>query len=220
MKILVADDEKKLRETMYDYLTHNGVTVVLAKNGKEAVDIAYSQSFDLIILDVMMPVMNGIKACEEIRQNQDVPVIFLTALGEERDFMRGYNVGADDYIVKPFPLAVLLSKCKTMVARYKGVSKQNKLTAAGITLNFSNCKLEIEGNEIDISNKDFELLAYLMKNKGIVCEREQILTKIWGYDFEGDTRVVDTHIKRLRKLLGDKSGTIKTKVNVGYLFEE
>ena len=220
-KILIADDEKKIRETMRDYLSARGFEVTLAENGKEVLDIATcSESFDLIILDVMMPEMNGIEVCRRIRKDKNIPILFLSALGEEQNLLAGYQVGADDYIVKPFPLSVLAEKCSSVIRRYKGVDKENKLMAAGIVMDLADRKAYIGEEEIPISGKDFSLLAYLMENKNIVLEREIILSRIWGYDFEGDTRVVDTHIKRIRKMLGEKATCIKTVIGSGYVFRE
>lgn len=217
-KILIADDERKIRETLFDYLSAKGIHVTLARNGEEAVELVTDEWYDMIILDVMMPVMDGIQACREIRKDRDMPILFLSALGEEQDLLKGYHVGADDYIVKPFPLSVLYQKCMTVIARYKGVDKENKLTIDGITLDFAGRKLYIDNREASMQEKDFQILSYLMQNKNIVLSRELILTKVWGYDFEGDNRVVDTHIKRIRKILGKKSCYIQTKINVGYCF--
>lgn len=220
-KILIADDEKKIRETMKDYLKARGFEVTLAENGEEAYEFAIcSDIYDLIILDVMMPKMNGIEVCRKIRKSKNVPILFLSALGEEKNLLAGYQVGADDYIVKPFPLSVLAEKCSAMIRRHKGTDMENKLSIAGITLDFNGRKAYVDGTEVPISGKDFSLLSYLMENKNIVLEREIILSRIWGYDFEGDTRVVDTHVKRIRKLLGDKADYIKTVVGSGYMFRE
>lgn len=220
-KILIADDEKKIRETLSDYLKARNFEVSLAENGEEVLDLlADSGNYDLIILDVMMPKMNGIEACRQIRKTMNIPVLFLSALGEEQNLLAGYQVGADDYIVKPFPLSVLAEKCSAMIRRHKGVDRENKLTLAGITVDLASRKVFSDEVELQISGKDFSLLLYLMENKNIVLEREIILSRIWGYDFEGDTRVVDTHIKRIRKQLGDKANCIKTVVGSGYVFRE
>lgn len=220
-KILIADDEKKIRETMKDYLEAKGFEVMLAEDGEEALELVrYSDMYDLIILDVMMPKMSGIEVCRHIRKSKNVPILFLSALGEEKNLLDGYKVGADDYLVKPFPLSVLAEKCGAMIRRYKGVDKANKLSIAGITLDFGCRRVEVDGVEVTVSGKDFSLLVYLMENKNVVLEREIILSRIWGYDFEGDTRVVDTHIKRIRKQLGEKANCIKTVVGSGYMFQE
>lgn len=219
-KILVADDEIKIRETIKDYMTAKGMSVVLADNGQSAINECEYNEFDLIILDVMMPVVDGLRACMKIRKTSNVPIIFLSALGEEYDLLKGYNFGADDYIVKPFPLSVLYEKCISMINRYKGINRENIITASGITLDLNKIKVYYCDKEIDLPCKDFTLLKYLMENKGIVLNRELILNRVWGYDFDGDVRVVDTHIKRIRKALGEYSKYIKTVINVGYSFEE
>lgn len=219
-KILVCDDEIKIRETFRDYLSAKGFDVTLAKNGKEAVTITDKNDFDLIILDVMMPVMNGLEACRIIRRNTDTPILFLSALGEEQDILDGFRNGCDDYIVKPFPMSVLTQKCTVMINRYKGNSLQNEISIYGIVLDKSKMKVTVDNNEIELSGKMFGLLAMLMENRDIVLSREQILTKIWGWDFDGDERVVDTHIKKLRKALGEKSVHIKTVIGGGYSFRE
>ena len=219
-KILICDDEIKIRETFRDYLSAKGFDVTLAENGKEAVSITDKNDFDLIILDVMMPVLNGLEACKLIRRNTDTPILFLSALGEEQDVLDGFRNGCDDYIVKPFPMSVLTQKCTVMINRYKGNSLQNEISLYGIMLNKNKMKVTVDNNEIELSSKMFSLLAMLMENKDIVLSREQILTKIWGWDFDGDERVVDTHIKKLRKALGEKSVHIKTVIGGGYSFRE
>lgn len=219
-KILVCDDEIKIRETFRDYLSAKGFDVTLAENGKEAVNKTREEDFDLIILDVMMPVMNGLEACKEIRKTKDTPILFLSALGEEQDILDGFRNGCDDYIVKPFPMSVLAQKCNVMITRYKGNSLQSEISLYGITLDKIRKKVTVGNTEIELSNKMFSLLSMLMENKDIVLTREQILTKIWGWDFDGDERVVDTHIKKLRKALGEKSIHIKTVIGGGYSFRE
>lgn len=219
-KILVCDDEIKIREAFRDYLSAKGFDVTLAENGKEAVNKTREEDFDLIILDVMMPVMNGLEACKEIRKTKDTPILFLSALGEEQDILDGFRNGCDDYIVKPFPMSVLAQKCNVMITRYKGNSLQSEISLYGITLDKIRKKVTVGNTEIELSNKMFSLLSMLMENKDIVLTREQILTKIWGWDFDGDERVVDTHIKKLRKALGEKSIHIKTVIGGGYSFRE
>ncbi len=218
-KILFADDETKICEATNDYLSSKGLSVKLASNGKEAIDIASNEEFDLIILDIMMPIVNGFEVCREIRKSIKTPIIFLSALGDEQNLLKGYLYGADDYIVKPFPLSVLYEKILKTIKRYQGISESNEISLNGITLNLDKYKAYIDGNEIELSNKDFKLLHYLMINKNIVLKRNIILSRVWGYDFEGDERVIDTHIKRIRKILGEKANCIKTIINVGYCFE-
>lgn len=219
-KVLVADDEMKIRETISDYFTAKGISVVTAENGKAALDKFYENYFDMVILDIMMPVMDGYEACRLIRRESDVPVLFLTAKGQEQDYLKGYNIGCDDYIVKPFPLSVLYEKAVYMMRKYRGLDKNNRLSVSGITLDTDSMKVFTDDKEIALSNKDFKILKYLMENKNIVISRELIITHIWGYDFDGDDRVVDTHIRRIRQALGEKSFCIKTVINNGYSFQE
>lgn len=219
-KVLVADDEIKIRETISDYFTAKGISVVTAENGKAALDKFYENRFDMVILDIMMPVMDGYEACRQLRRESDVPVLFLTAKGQEQDYLKGYNIGCDDYIVKPFPLSVLYEKAVYMMRKYRGLDKNNRLSISGITLDTDSMKVFTDDKEIVLSNKDFKILKYLMENKNIVISRELIITHIWGYDFDGDDRVVDTHIKRIRQALGEKSVCIKTIINTGYSFGE
>ncbi|MBQ6931227.1 MAG: response regulator transcription factor, partial [Clostridia bacterium] len=202
-KILFADDEAKIRETVNDYFTAKGVEVHLAEDGGQAVELVEENEYDLIILDVMMPVLNGLEACRRISKITKAPVLFLSALGEERDFLAGLSSGADDYIVKPFPLSVLFEKSQRMIRRYRGLTDENLIISGEITLDKNRFKVFAGGKEITLSSKDFQLLEYLMSNKNIVLSRQIILSRVWGYDFEGDDRVVDTHIKIIRKALGE-----------------
>lgn len=218
-KLLICDDEIKIRETLYDYFTAKGYSVSVAENGKTGAEKTENENFDLIILDVMMPVMDGLAACKAIRKNTDTPILFLSALGEEEDVLKAYKYGADDYIIKPFPLSVLNEKIVAMINRYKGINRNNQLLLRGITLDYGSRKVFCNNKEVVLPDKDFRLLALLMENKGIVLSRETILFKIWGYDYDGDERVVDTHIKRLRKALGDKAKCITTIIGTGYRFE-
>lgn len=220
LKILVCDDELKIRETFFDYLNAKGFDVSLAANGKEAVEKCTKATYDLIILDVMMPVMNGLDACRHIRQITDTPILFLSALGEEKDLLDGYRMGADDYIIKPFPMSVLVQKCNALITRYKGNTLQSEISLCGITLSKDKKQVTVDGKYIELSNKTFKLLEILMANKDIVLSREQILAKVWGWDFDGEERVVDTHIKKLRKALGEKAVHIKTVIGGGYSFRE
>ena len=219
-KILIADDEIKIRETLKDYLTAKDFSVTLAKDGESAVYSAEGESFDLIILDVMMPKKDGLTACREIREFTDIPILFLSALGEEENLLKGYRFGGDDYIVKPFPLSVLCEKITAMIKRHKGVGADHSISESGIKLSLKTRQAFCDGKEISLPPKDFELLLLLMQNKGAVLSRDIILNKIWGYDFDGDNRTVDTHIKRIRKALGDKASLIVTKSGLGYSFKK
>ena len=175
---------------------------------------------DLILLDVLMPELDGLAACREIREFTDAPVIFLTALGEEEDHLDGYRSGGDDYIVKPFPLSVLQRKIESAVRRYRGADRENRLSAGGVSVDLSRRTVGVNGEPVRVVGRDFDLLALLMANRGRVLNREFILSRVWGYDYDGDARVVDTHVKRLRRALGEKAGLIRTVVGAGYLFEE
>ena len=212
--------KKKIRETIFDYMTAKGFSVDTAESGDKAVEMAEVKEYDLILLDVMMPVKNGIDTCREIRQFSDTPILFLSALGEESDYLTAYKSGGDDYIVKPFPLSVLCEKCRNIITRSKGLNKENKKQIGDICIDYSKRIVSLGGNPIALAPKDFEILSYLAENKGIAISRELILSRIWGYDFEGDIRVVDTHIKIIRKALGEASEYIKTVSGIGYSFEE
>lgn len=219
-RVLICDDERKIRETFCDYLTAKGFEVTLAANGKEAVEKVREDEFDIIVLDVMMPVMNGLEACRVIRSFSETPILFLSALGEENDLLSAYKLGCDDYIVKPFPLSVFVKKLNAIIARNNGAKLQNEFTCAGITVNKEKFLVTADGREIILANKTFRLLVLLVENKNNVLSRDFILTKVWGWDYDGDERVVDTHIKKLRKALGDKSSHIKTVIGGGYSFRE
>ncbi len=219
-KVLIADDEIKIRETLKDYLTAKGFSVTLAKDGESAVYSAEEASFDLIILDVMMPKKDGLTACKEIRKFTDIPILFLSALGQEENLLKGYKYGADDYIVKPFPLSVLCEKISTMIKRHKGLKDDHSIEESGIRLDLKTRQTFIGDKEIKLPLKDFNLLLLLMQNKGTVLSRDVILSKVWGWDFDGDNRTVDTHIKRIRKAFGDKASLIVTTSGVGYSFKK
>lgn len=219
-RILVCDDEVKIRETFRDYLSAKGFEVEVAADGSEAVQKAENDEPDLIILDVMMPVMNGIEACRRIRKFSNVPVLFLSALGEEYDILEGFKNGCDDYIVKPFPMSVLAQKCNVMISRSKGESVRSELSLCGISLDKGSKTVTVDGKKAELSNKDFRLLELLMENAGLVLSREQIISKIWGWDSDVDERAVDTHIKMLRRALGERSVHIKTVIGGGYSFRE
>ncbi len=219
IRLLIADDEPKICEAIRDYMSAKGFRVLTAADGEQAVTLAAEETPDVIVLDVMMPRMDGFAACREIRAFSDVPVLFLTALGEEEDFLNGYSHGGDDYIVKPFPLSVLYQKLISVLRRYNGADEENKLAAGGVSLDLNSRKLETGGRQITLRGKDFALLQLLMRNRGRALSREQILIRIWGYDFDGSDRVVDTHIKRVRRALGEKAELLRTVTGVGYVFE-
>ena len=218
-RVLFADDERKIRETIVDYLTSKGFAVDIAADGEEAVNKAADGAYDLFVLDVMMPNKDGIYACREIREFSETPILFFSALGEEVDMLKGFEAGADDYITKPFPLSVLEQKCRMLIRRGKGNStKDDVLKVSGITLDYGRHTVLVQDEEVDISGRDFALLAYLMENHNIVLDREVIIAKVWGYAFEGESRVVDSHIKNIRKALGDYGSLIETVIGTGYVF--
>lgn len=222
-RILLVEDDAPIRETVEDYFTgkeEDEIEIICTKDGLEGMEAAIAAQFDLAILDIMLPGMDGFALCRELRRVSVVPIIFLTARGSEEDKLRGYLMGADDYMVKPFSLAVLYAKVKALIKREKGMVGSPVLQAGDIQLDPAKYTVIVGEELADITPKEYALLRYLMEHKGRVCGREELLIAIWGYDFEGTDRVVDNHIKKLRKLLG-KSGTqIKTIRRAGYKIEE
>lgn len=219
-KILVVEDECRLLEAISDYLSAKTFDVCGAKDGKEALEYLENKSFDLLLLDVMIPHMDGFAVCKTVRKKSDVPIIFITARCSEGDQLHGFALGADDYIIKPFSLPVLYAKCKAIIERNKGANKESIIRCGGIEINLTQYKVFVKGKEVILPMKEFEMLLYMVENKNQVLTRGQILNRIWGYDYYGDSRVVDTHIKRLRKALGLAAKYIKTVIKVGYQFTE
>ena len=220
-RILLAEDNDNLREVLTDYLEDQGYEVDSAENGILAWEAFQEHHYDLILLDVMMPEMDGFELCKNIRRQEDVPILFLTARVQEQDQLYGYRIGADDYIVKPFSLPVLLAKCKVILDRRNpcATAGVNILEAGGIKINPDTRQVFCDENEVSLQALDYEMLCYFMHNPGRIFTREQLLLKIWGYDYEGNDRSVDTHIKKLRKALGKYGTYIKTVVKAGYKFE-
>lgn len=216
-KILLAEDNDNLREIVSDYIESNGFQVVSAENGLEAWEIFETEKFDLILLDVMMPKMDGFELCKKIREIESTPILFLTARVQEEDQLRGYNLGADDYILKPFSLPVLLAKCNVILG--KNSVEGNWKQYGNIKINEQTQKVMCGDKEVKLQTLDFRLLEYFALNKGRILSRDQIIVKIWGYDYEGSDRSVDTHIKKLRKALGKEGSAIKTIIKKGYVFE-
>lgn len=219
-RILFADDDTNIRNAVHDYFTANGFEVTLAADGEDAAERADETEFDLIILDVMMPVLDGLGACRRIRKAHTTPVLFLSALGEEKDCLSGFSAGADDWITKPFPLSVLLEKCLAIIRRSNGANGSDVITAGGVLLDMRRKIAFADGKEIPLSAKDFEMLEYLMSKKGTVLSRNLILSRVWGYELDVDDRVVDTHIKNIRKALGKYASFIRTYPGRGYCFEK
>ncbi len=218
--ILVADDEARIVRVLQDFLKAKGYDVLCAYDGQEALDCYYENSaqIDLILLDVMMPNVDGLAVLEELRQSSLVPVILLTAKGEEYDQIRGFRSGADDYIIKPFSQSVLMLRIEALLHRL-GKSKEGVLAAGELQLNLVARSANLSGNSLTLTPREFELLAYFMENKRQVLSREQILYGVWGYDYNGDLRTVDTHVKQVRSKLGKYGSYIKTVFRMGYRFE-
>lgn len=220
-KILIGEDEPKLREVLCDYFLSKGDHPFEAANGAQALEMAETQEFDAVLLDIMMPELDGFSVCRALRKEHTVPIIFLTALSDEDDKLLGYELGADDYVTKPFTMSVLYAKTAALIKRSRGsvLSASDRMEAAGITLELSSRKVCIGRKEIVLTPKEYSLLLCLMRNKNMVMSREQLLIKCWGYDYEGESRAVDTHIKRLREKLGEHADCIKTIIKAGYVLE-
>ena len=220
IKILVVDDESRMRKLVRDFLERAGFQVLEAGDGMEALDLFYEdQGISLIILDVMMPKMDGWEVCREIRKESKVPIIMLTARGEERDELNGFELGVDEYISKPFSPKILVARVNALLRRTSGLSMDQTIAAGGIEIDKAAHIVKIDGNMIDLSFKEFELLTYFIENQGIALSREKILNNVWNYDYFGDARTIDTHVKKLRNKLGDKGEYIRTIWGMGYEFE-
>ena len=207
LKILVVDDESRMRKLVKDFLTRSGYTVVEAADGMEAMDIFYEQNdIALIILDVMMPKMDGWQVCREVRMHSKVPIIMLTARGEERDELQGFELGVDEYISKPFSPKILVARVEAILRRTNVFAADEVVDAGGISVDKAAHEVKIDGVPIDLSYKEFELLAYFIENQGIALSREKILNNVWNYDYFGDARTIDTHVKKLRNKLGGQRG--------------
>ena len=220
IKILVVDDESRMRKLVRDFLERAGFQVLEAGDGMEALDLFYEDhGISLIILDVMMPKMDGWEVCREIRKESKVPIIMLTARGEERDELNGFELGVDEYISKPFSPKILVARVNALLRRTSGLSMDQTIAAGGIEIDKAAHIVKIDGNMIDLSFKEFELLTYFIENQGIALSREKILNNVWNYDYFGDARTIDTHVKKLRNKLGDKGEYIRTIWGMGYKFE-
>lgn len=219
-RILIAEDEPRLLEIICDYFRSRGDCPIPAKNGLEALELAESTEVDGVLLDIMMPGLDGLSVCRALRKKSDVPIIFLTALSDEEDKLLGYELGADDYVTKPFSLAVLYAKITALINRSRGnVLTGDQLTVGDIRIVLSSQKVFVGGTEIGVTPKEYSLLLCLMRNRNTVLSREQLLVKCWGYDYEGEARAVDTHIRRLRDKLKEAAGQIKTVYKSGYKME-
>ena len=219
LKILVVDDEARMRKLVKDFLSVKGFTVLEASNGEEAVDLFFEQKdIALIILDVMMPKMDGWETCRTIRKYSQVPIIMLTARSEERDELQGFNLGVDEYISKPFSPKILVARVEAILRRSNAVSS-DLIEIGGIRIDKAAHQVTIDGQNIDLSYKEFELLTYFVENQGIALSREKILNNVWNYDYFGDARTIDTHVKKLRSKMGEKGDHIRTIWGMGYKFE-
>ena len=220
LKILVVDDESRMRKLVKDFLTKKGFTVIEAGDGEEAVDKFFEvKDIALIVLDVMMPKMDGWQVCREIRQYSKVPIIMLTAKSDEKDELQGFDLGVDEYITKPFSPKILVARVEAILRRSNVLAADDTMEAGGIELNKAAHEVLIDGKTVELSYKEFELLAYFMSNQGVALSRERILNNVWNYDYFGDARTIDTHVKKLRSKLGAKGEYIKTIWGMGYKFE-
>ena len=220
IKILVVDDEARMRKLVKDFLSIKGYQVLEAGDGEEAVDLFFQQKdIALILLDVMMPKMDGWEVCREIRKNSKVPIIMLTARGDERDELLGFELGVDEYISKPFSPKILVARVEAILRRTGQSNPDEVLSAGGIVIDKAAHQATVDDKPMDLSFKEFELLTYFLENEGIALSREKILNSVWNYDYFGDARTIDTHVKKLRSKMGDKGEYIKTVWGMGYKFE-
>ncbi len=220
LKILVADDESRMRKLVRDFLEKKNFQVLEAGDGEEAMDIFYEEKdIALILLDVMMPKMDGWEVCREIRKNSKVPIIMLTARGDERDELLGFDLGVDEYISKPFSPKILVARVEAILRRTGQDAGGDVLSAGGIVIDKAAHQASVDGEPMELSFKEFELLTYFLENQGIALSREKILNSVWNYDYFGDARTIDTHVKKLRSKMGAKGEYIKTVWGMGYKFE-
>ncbi|MBP1756213.1 MAG: hypothetical protein H6Q59_2611 [Firmicutes bacterium] len=219
LKILVVDDESRMRKLVKDFLVRKNYDVIEAENGEQAIDLFFSKKdIALIILDVMMPKLDGWQVCREIRQYSKVPIIMLTAKSDEKDELLGFDLGVDEYISKPFSPKILVARVEAVLRR-TSVTGEETIEIGGIVLDKAAHQVKIDGEEIDLSFKEFELLTYFVTNQGVALSREKILNNVWNYDYFGDARTIDTHVKKLRSKMGPKGDFIKTIWGLGYKFE-
>ena len=220
IKILVVDDESRMRKLVKDFLNKKNYTVLEAADGVEALDRFFEEKdISLVILDVMMPKMDGWQVCKEIRAYSKVPIIMLTAKAEERDELQGFEAGADEYISKPFSPKILVARVDALLRRSNALGEDERIESGGILIDKAAHSVTIDNKNIELSFKEFELLAYFMENEGIALSREKILNNVWNYDYFGDARTIDTHVKKLRAKMGERGECIKTIWGMGYKFE-
>ena len=220
IKILIVDDESRMRKLLRDFLEREGYQILEASDGVEAMDLFYMhKDIDLIILDVMMPRMDGWQVCKEVREYSKVPIVMLTARTEERSELKGFELGVDEYIAKPFSPKILVARVGALLKRVKNSTEEGALHVGGIVVDKAAHMVTIDGSVVDLSVKEFELLTYFIENQKIALSREKILNNVWNYDYFGDARTIDTHVKKLRSKLGEKGHYIKTIWGMGYKFE-
>ena len=221
LKILVVDDEGRMRKLVRDFLVKNNYEVLEAGDGEEAMEVFFAQKdISLVVLDVMMPKMDGWQVCREIRAYSKVPIIMLTARADERDELQGFQLGVDEYIAKPFSPKILVARIEAILRRTNQAAREEVLSCGGISLDKAAHQVMIDGESVELSFKEFELLAYFLENRGIALSRERILNNVWNYDYFGDARTIDTHVKKLRSKMGEKGELIKTIWGMGYKLEE
>lgn len=218
--ILLAEDQKKLRDVVRDYFAAHGVVCDLARDGAEALDLLRDHDYDAVLLDVMMPNLDGFSVCKAVRESSNVPIVFLTALAGEDDTLRGYELGADDYVTKPFSLAVLHAKTTALIRRSRGGAAEGTLRCGAIAAELGTRTVLVNGVEVKTAPREYDLLLCLMRHQGRALSRSQLLDKVWGIDFEGDERAVDVQVKNLRAALGSAGKQLKTVFKVGYKLEK
>lgn len=218
-KLLIVDDEKNIREIVRKYAVFEGFDCIEASNGMEAITVFEENDVDLIIMDAMMPELDGFSASSRIRQNSNVPIIMLSARGEEYDKIHGFELGVDDYVVKPFSPKELMMRVKAILGRAKQANEDKEFELGGLNINFVSRVVTVDGERVQLSPKEYDLLFYMVRNADVALSREKLINEIWGYDFYGDERTLDTHIKLIRKRLGPYAKLIVTLRGVGYRFE-
>lgn len=222
-KILLVEDDADIREVICDYFdakSEGSVTIDTAVSGQQGVEKAYENTYDLLLLDIMLPELDGFEICKQVRTESDVPIIFITARAAQSDMLKGYALGCDDYVVKPFPLPILFEKVNALIKRSKGLVRVPQFYLGSLTLNPNNGKVMSDGEKVALTSKEFSILKLLFENKGKIITRERIIRMLWGYDSDVDERIVDTHIKNLRKALKNNAKLVKTIRSRGYILEE
>ena len=220
LRILVVDDEARMRKLVKDFLVKSNYDVLEAEDGEQAVDLFFREKgISLVVLDVMMPRMDGWQVCKEIRAYSQVPIIMLTARGDEQDELQGFKLGVDEYISKPFSPKILVARIEAVLRRAQADTQEGRLSCGGILIDKAAHQVEIDGQPVELSYKEFELLTYFVENRGIALSREKILNNVWNYDYFGDARTIDTHVKKLRSKMGARGDMIKTIWGMGYKLE-